>query len=191
MARVIKMSGEKVELGPLMREDMGQFFSWVNDYDIAKYLANMHGIRTVEDEVEWFDSARRDPNREVFALLEKSTGRLIGNCTLMNIDRIHRSAEYGILIGEKDCWGKGYGHEATALVAQYGFATMNLHSIYLKLFSYMQQAQKMFERVGYRVVGTRRESLYFNGKYYDEIIMDLLNREFDFEQVKRTLAGRY
>ncbi len=186
MARVIKLSGEKVELGPLVREDMDRFFSWVNDYDIAKYLANVQGIHTVEDEIDWYDATRKDPNREIFALLEKSTGRLIGNCALMHIDRIHRSAEFGILIGEKECWGKGYGREATVLVINYGFNTMNLHSVYLKLFSYMQDAQKMFERVGFKVVGTRRESRYFSGKYYDEIIMDLLNREFDFEQHRKS-----
>ena len=56
------------------------------------------------------------------------------------IDRTHRTAVLGLLIGEKDCWGQGHGTETTRLVVDYGFTALDLHSIRLSVYSYNARA---------------------------------------------------
>ncbi len=96
----------------------------------------------------------------------------------MNINHFHRTAEFGIMIGEKECWGKGYGTEATRLVLDYGFSSLGLHNIMLRAFSFNERALRAYRRAGFREFGRRREAIRLGGQAYDDVQMDCLATEF-------------
>lgn len=184
-SRVEKLSGKYTILSPMIKDDVETFFEWVNDLQTTKYIMVSTGVPTIDDEYDWFEKSRKDPSKIIFSILDKKSGKLVGNCSLMKIDHVDRKAELGILLGDKDYRKEEYGSEAAALLLDYGFNTMNLHSIYLKMFDYMKENIASFKKLGFREVGVLREARFFDGCYCNTIIMDLLNKEFDRSLLKK------
>jgi RimJ/RimL family protein N-acetyltransferase len=91
----------------------------------------------------------------------------------------HRRAEVGILIGEPDARGRGYGTEAMRLLVDYAFTAAGMHSVMLWVYEFNPAARRCYEKVGFREVGRRRESRWYNDRYWDEIAMDILATEFE------------
>lgn len=91
------------------------------------------------------------------------------------------------MIGEKECWGKGYGTEVTALMLEYGFTALSLHNIMLTAYSFHERGIRAYRRAGYREIGRRREALQLGGKAYDQIYMDCIASEFHGAALSRFL----
>jgi RimJ/RimL family protein N-acetyltransferase len=95
-----------------------------------------------------------------YAIHETATDRLIGTTALTDITQPApgaRSALFRIVIGEKDVWGRGYGTEATRLVAEEAFATHHLTEVRLEVFRHNPRALAAYHRVGFRVTGEHVE----------------------------------
>ena len=110
--------------------------------------------------------------------------KLIGNVSLEEIDRTNRSAVLGIFIGDKEYLNNGYGTEAIQLILEYGFKYMNLHSINLTVMEFNKRAQKCYIKCGFKETGRKRNCKFINGKYYDNIIMDILENEFNGDFIR-------
>ena len=106
---------------------------------------------------------------------------LIGHISLHDIDHMHRHAFMGVVIGEDEHRGRGYGTEAVRLILDYGFNTLNLHNIMLSVHADNPAGIACYKKAGFREAGQRREWAYKNGEYIDVIYMDILAREFQKE----------
>ncbi|MDC4205803.1 MAG: GNAT family protein [Candidatus Manganitrophus sp.] len=100
------------------------------------------------------------------------------------IQWIHRLADIGLLIGEKDCWGKGYATEAIQLVSDYAFNVLNLHKVAAGCYGPNEGSARAFQKAGFVVEGVRKEQFYTNGSYVDDILLGLIRP--DRNQGKRT-----
>src|SRR5690606_21548973 len=126
---------------------------------------------TPEKMQHFFESQYKSDTRVMFAICDKATNKHIGNVSLRAIHHVHRRGEFGILIGEKNFYGKGYASEATFLMVDYGFRRLNLHSICLGVLSDNPAAKRVYEKVGFKVDGCDREAWWADGKYHDVIKM--------------------
>ena len=176
-APIINFQGELVGLGPIRREYIPLYQRWMNDFETTRYLEIQPRPMTVEQESGWFDQASTG-EAIIFTIYEVSTGQPIGNCDIQNLSLRNRRAEVGIVIGEPDARGKGYGTEAMCLLADYAFNVLNLHSLMLWTYEYNVAGQRCYAKVGFREVGRRRASRWFAGRYWDDVAMDLLASEF-------------
>jgi RimJ/RimL family protein N-acetyltransferase len=102
----------------------------------------------------------------------------IGNTDLHAIEPVTNAAEFGILIGEKEYWNKGYGREATRLMLKHGFEDLNLNRIYLYVFLENARAIKAYESAGFIKEGVLRQAMYKNGLYNDIVLMSVLHSEW-------------
>ena len=175
---ILNLVGEKVALGPIRRDLLPLSTRWMNDFEVCRNLATGWRPVTPESEVEWYENASRREHDRLFLIYELSTLRPIGHAGLHRIDLLHRTAEYGIFIGEKDCWNRGYGTEVTSLVLDYGFTGLNLHNIFLWAIAFNQGGIRAYEKAGFRVIGRRREAHWLGGRAYDMVFMDCLATEF-------------
>lgn len=177
---VINIFGDKVALGPVEKSMIPAFVRWENDFAVT--LMSGDQIRPVSREnVEArFERRRKEEGvqHNEFAIYEQASMRLIGSTELRDIDKDRRTARYGILIGEKDCWGKGYGTETTILMLDYAFTVLGLHNILLSTYGYNERAVRAYTRAGFRVIGRQREAARLGGQVYDIIFMDCLATEF-------------
>jgi RimJ/RimL family protein N-acetyltransferase len=91
----------------------------------------------------------------------------------------------GIAIGDLKMASKGLGTEAIRLMLDYGFRTLNLHRIELFVHDFNERAQKAYKKLGFVEEGRKREALYSDGKYHDEILMAILKEEWMEKRVSR------
>lgn len=184
-APILNLVGEKVALGPRRRDLLPLYLKWINDFEVCRTLAVQMRPRTMEFEEQWWEGAAHDDRGVAFTIYERETLRPIGNTDLTDIDTYHRTASFGLMIGEKECWGKGYGTEATRLMLEYGFTVLGVHNIMLEVYGYNERAIRTYRRAGFKEIGRRREALQFCGKAHDVILMDCLATEFEGSVMKR------
>jgi RimJ/RimL family protein N-acetyltransferase len=185
---VLNLIGEKIALGPIRRDLIPLYQRWVNDFEVTRGLIIDPPI-TAESEEEWYDSVSAGQRAPHFTIYERSTLRPIGNIGMMRINQKHRAGEMGILIGEKDCWGKGYGTEAVSMVLDYGFTVLGLHNMMLTVYGFNERAIRAYKRAGFKVMGHRREAIRIGDLVFDEIFMDCLATEFQGSAVRRAIWG--
>lgn len=184
---IISIWGEKVALGPLRRDLIPLYLRWINDFDVIRTLGAPLRPMTWEAEEAWYQRTCRDESGVFFVIYERETMRPIGSTGLDDIDFRHKTAELGLLIGEKECWGQGYGTEVTRLILDYGFTALDLHNITLTVHSYNERGLRAYTRAGFRIIGRRREAVRLAGKAYDVILMDCLSSEFESPSLRALL----
>jgi RimJ/RimL family protein N-acetyltransferase len=91
----------------------------------------------------------------------------IGNVSLQSLSWINRSAEFAIIMGEKEYWGQGYGEEALRFVLEHGFKKLGLNRIWTGTGSSNVGMQKLAERVGMILEGRSRQGKFNDGKFLD------------------------
>jgi len=173
------ISGEKLYLRGLEKDDLnGNMFDWAHDSEVTHYMYMGLMPNSLDLMTEEYDRLVRSDKDVVFAIVDKKTDAHIGNVGLYAINWLYRSAEYRIVIGEKDYWNKGYGTEAAALVIDYGFNKLNLNKIWLGVNEENPGAVKSYIKAGFQKEGVLREEIYRNGKYYNAVRMSILRDEF-------------
>ena len=175
-----KLRGSICYLSPCDPEDAGKWAVWDNDLEVTIPLGDEAYMPTsLEKSQESLHRANMN-QAQVFSIVDLATAALIGRCMLFDIDHVNRKAMLGIVIGEKEYWGRGYGQEATRLLVEYGFSLLNLNSIMLGTFEFNQRAIHCYEKVGFKEIGRRRQARIVGGHKYDVILMDLLAEEFQY-----------
>jgi len=130
-------------------------------------------------EADWIERVTRgqDPSEITFAICLAEGNRHVGNCGLVAIDRDNRTATLGILIGERDCRGRGFGSEAVRVLCRFAFDEMDLRKIRLDVHAGNAAGLRAYERVGFRREGVLREEVYRAGRPVDVVRMGLLRGE--------------
>lgn len=168
--------GELVRLTHWRRDDLPAFMRWFRDYEIQS-LIDVDVIVPVTDEAEqeFYERAvKKSGDAFYFSIRTLDDDRLIGNCSLFGVNYKNRSAEFGIVIGEKDYWGQGYGSDAARVILRFAFDEVNLNRVHLEAFDYNARAVRSYEKVGFVREGIRRQAVFRAGKYHDVITMAVL-----------------
>lgn len=172
-----KLIGERIYLSPLNMEDAEKYVEWFCNFKLTDGIGNSGMVMSLESEKEWIDKTLKNNDLQ-FAIINLENNELIGNCGFSSISHKNRIGTIGLFIGEEDNRSKGYGTEALKLLLDYGFNYINLNNIMLTVKSFNERAIRCYEKVGFKEFGRRRESYFLNGKYYDDVHMDILASEF-------------
>lgn len=180
-----KIVGEKCYLSPVSPDDALKWTEWDNDVEIAIPLGDeAYSYFSLEKNQESIKKLN-DSKIHCFSIIDLKTDILIGRCLFFDIDEINRQAMFGIVIGDKSKWDGGYGQEATRLTLDYGFNLLNFNNIMLGVFSYNKRGIACYEKVGFKIIGNRREARIIGGKKYDVVLMDILAEEFESPYVNK------
>lgn len=171
--------GKKIYLRGLEKYDLeSEYFQWLNDQDVTRYLDSGNFPNTIENMEEFYRNTVLSSNNVIFAIVDIESDKHIGNIKLGPINWISRISPVGIMIGDKDYWGKSYGTESMELVLDYAFNKLNLHKITLGVVASHDAATKAYEKAGFKVEGKGRSQFYLNEKYFDTLYMGILREEF-------------
>jgi RimJ/RimL family protein N-acetyltransferase len=173
-APVLNIVGKKVALGPIRKDLLGLYQRWINDFEVTRTLDLPMRPFPLEYEEAWYQRATQSDRDLTFTIYDRKTLRPIGNAGLHQIDHQHRTADFGMAIGEKDFWGRGYGTESTGLILDYGFKTLGLNNIMLQVFSSNTAAIRAYEKAGFRRMGERRQGHRASGEIWNILFMDCL-----------------
>jgi [ribosomal protein S5]-alanine N-acetyltransferase len=171
--------GDRIYLRGLEKADLsGDYFQWLNDYEVTKYLESGAFPNSCESMEAYYESRQKSRNEAFLAIVLKNENRHIGNIKLGSINWIHRTADVGIIIGAKDCWNKGYGTEAMALMLEYAFERLNLRKIYLGVVSEHKAAIRVYEKLGFVIEGDLKEFYIIDGKLTGKTLMGINKQQF-------------
>jgi RimJ/RimL family protein N-acetyltransferase len=174
---ILNIIGERVALGPTRPDLLPLYMAWENDFEVTLLDMGMPKPWS-QPRFEAAAAEARSSGEERFLIYERAAMRPIGTTVLSGIDFRSGTADFGICIGEKECWGKGYGTEATRLTLDYGFTALGLHNIMLAVAGYNERAIRTYQRAGFREMGRRREACRLRGQPYDVVFMDCLASDF-------------
>ena len=172
---VKKMIGEKCYLSPIDLEDINQYIEWFNTEEIFQYLLAGTNMVSYETEKELLIKMSKE---HIYAIIDKKHDCLLGNAGLISINHVEKTSEIAIFIGNRNYWGIGYGTEALKLLVDYAFRILGLENIMLRVFDYNKRAIKCYEKAGFKKIGERRISHYYNNERHNEIFMDIIKTDF-------------
>jgi RimJ/RimL family protein N-acetyltransferase len=170
------MSRTEVRLRPITEADLPDYVAWLNDPEVTQFL-HLEGPVTLEDERKWFASVNSpDCNARNWAI--EVDGRHIGNWALRP-DESGEIAGFGIVIGDKTQWAKGYGTATLREVLRIGFEEMKLQRIHLTAFAANTRGIRCYEKCGFQHEGVRRRHHLKRGKWCDMVCMGILREEWE------------
>ena len=149
-SREIRLEGEKLILREKRLSDADEDYVWATDGELMRLDASAP-IQTPYSAFLWNfaeEMLHRDKHRNKLAI-ETLDGKHIGNCSYYNVARRRRETEVGILIGDKDYWGLGYGEDALKTLVKHIFDEVGLERIFLHTLSSNLRAQKCFQKCGF------------------------------------------
>ena len=170
------MSEERERLRSITEADLPDYVRWLNDPEVTEFTAMESGSITLEGEREWFEHIS-DPDSRIRNWAIEVDGRHIGNCAL-HLDASGQTAGFGIVIGDKGQWGKGYGTAALREVLRIGFEEMGLHRIHLDAFAGNARGIRCYEKCGFRHEGLHRKARLKRGQWIDVVSMAILREEY-------------
>ncbi len=174
--------GGRISLRPLTGADAAAFVPWVNDPEVTRTLAIGARVMDVRAEEVFIEKTNASAHAVLFGIVVRETDRLIGSTGLDQLDFRNQSASFGIMIGEKKAWGKGYGTEATALVVQHAFGELHLNRVQLQVYEYNLRGMRVYEKVGFRREGVLRQEHVYAGRFWDTVVMAILREEWEERQ---------
>jgi ribosomal-protein-alanine N-acetyltransferase len=182
---IIGLQGERARLVPPDRTlHLENALRWMNDPEVTASLKYNLGATRREEEAFFDRIESRNGTDYTWAIVDE-TSRHIGFVGLHGINGRHRSATGGILIGERDAWGKGYATDAVRVRSRFAFDRLNLHRI--EGHTTNPAMRRVYEKCGYRHEGTLRAKFWRDGRWLDAEVYALLER--DFEALLRGLAA--
>ena len=176
------MEGKLVRLRGIERTDLDSIMKWINDEEVTQFLGGgmlSYPVSSIAESnyIEKFGRSE-SPTEKTFAIETLAGSRLIGALGLHAIDWINRHSGLGIMIGDKQHWGRGYGTDAMRVLMRLAFDKLNLHRLWLHVYDFNARAIASYERCGFKREGVLREHRNFRGKFHDTIVMGILESEY-------------
>jgi RimJ/RimL family protein N-acetyltransferase len=183
--RLLLHSFSKELLDILLNKHNSGYFDWMGDEEVNKY--NSHGLfpQSKKELDNYFDRCENDKTLLCFAMIDEKTNNHIGMVSLQRIDFINRSAEFAIVIGDKDYWGQGYATEAIQKLFEHGFLKLGLNRIWSGTSVLNLGMIKSFQKLGMKQEGIYRQGQFLDGKFHDVAAYAILRSEWDWNQGKK------
>jgi spore coat polysaccharide biosynthesis protein SpsF (cytidylyltransferase family)/RimJ/RimL family protein N-acetyltransferase len=157
-----ELKGKRIYLKELKLGNVTlEYCRWLNDKEVNKYLETKRS--TINTLREYVSQKINDPNVIFLGIFDKLNNKHIGNIKLEGVGLKSKTAELGIMIGDKNYWGKGFANEAINILCDFTFKMLGLKSITLGVYSAHKSAIRSYEKAGFKFLSKK--------KGYDGILM--------------------
>ncbi len=170
--------GKFVSLRALEKEDLSILKEWRNSSHVRKSTREYKLLNMINQK-NWFESIHQsNPPKEImFGILNKRK-KLIGVAGLTYIDWKNRNSEISIYFSTKNWQTKPDAKETINLILEYGFEELNLHRLYVEIFSLMKENIKLFTQMKFIKEGELRDKVWRENKWWNTVIFSKLSSEY-------------
>ncbi|SLM63921.1 MULTISPECIES: spermidine N1-acetyltransferase [Dickeya] len=165
---------ERVRLRPLERDDLRFVHQLDNNASVMRYWFEEPYEAFVELR-DLYDKHIHDQSERRFII--EHSGTRVGLVELVEINHIHRRAEFQIIIDPAH-QGHGYASAATLLAMDYGFSVLNLYKLYLIVDKENKKAIHIYSKLGFEIEGELIHEFFINGEYRNTIRMCLFQHHY-------------
>ena len=159
----LEIAGGKVILTEKRLDDAWMDYLWRTDEEVAHLDAAFPMKTKFEEFLRFFKEQLRYPTPASGRFgINTQEGQYIGNCMYYDMDTLKKQTEIGIVIGDRNYWGCGYGYDALVTMIDYLFSTTSMERLYLHTLEWNVRAQRAFRKSGFSVVTpVRRNGMEF------------------------------
>lgn len=124
------LMGDRIILRGYQKEDISFWQKWDADQSVQAHMPESISMpMNTEEQLAYFEMCKNENDAYYWSIVWKENNALVGNIALTDINRHHGIGELGIVVGEKEYWGKGITTGAIKLVLAYAFSEMGLRRI--------------------------------------------------------------
>lgn len=178
-----RLDGDLVTLVPASREHVDQLYPLLDDHEVSVLTGSVHTSEPGQplpwsrDEIaDIYQAWSQADDRLVWVIVDNSTGRIVGESVLHELDDENNSCGFRIWIS--GATGRGLGTEATRLTMAHAFEVQGLHRVELEVYAFNPRARHVYEKCGFVHEGTRRGALRFDERWIDCDVMALLDSDW-------------
>ena len=167
------LSTNRLNLRRLSEKDDEAMFFLRSDREMLQFLDR---TRSIDEARQWIHTINEgiDNNQQIaWAITLKNDSKLIGTITFWNVQKEHYRAEIGYALHTK-FQGQGLMQEAMTSVLEYGFNTLNFHSVEANVNPGNKRSIQLLEKNGFVREAYHRENYYYNGHFLDSAIYSLI-----------------
>jgi len=173
--------GQLTRLRPVSREDAGQ--AWRDRFDSPARQLLQLGIELPITEENLRETLGRyaecrDVNGVILFTIENLAGQSVGGISYHSRDRKNSNFSFGVTVASAHK-RRGYAADATRTLLRYGFLERGYHKCNSACIVGNEASVRLHHALGFRDEGRRREQVFFNGRYHDELLFGLTRVEFD------------
>ena len=177
-SRTEAVRGGRLELRYLTPHDVSEaYVRWLGDPETVRFTESRHTTHTIDSVRAYVAACASGSSEHLLGIFELAFDRHIGNIKIGPVSAHHLYASVGLIIGEKDCWGRGYATEAIGLAARHAFSTLGLHKLTAGIIAGNESSLRAFARNRFVVEGVRRQQNLCDDGWRDEILLGLLQEE--------------
>ncbi len=167
--------GRHVGLRAIEEGDLAPLLAWRNDPRLRRYFREYRELNATQQRA-WFDSkVNGDPATRMFAIVERTTNRLLGACGLCYIDWVNRTADFSIYIGADDLYiDATFAPDAARVMVDYGFDELGLNRLWTELYEFDDRKIRFFAELGFTQDGRFRQTHWAEGRWHDSVYFSLL-----------------
>lgn len=169
---------KRIILKPLSLKSASIFRRWFNDKKVTQNLI-IQKSPSLAEEKKWIRKMILSKENHIWSIFVANEDKLIGNIDL-RFDKKNKVGIFGIVIGEKEYWGKGYAYEAFKILIEYGFDKLKCNRLELRVYPENDRAVKLYKKLGFIYEGCERQKQYnkYSKKFRDDQIYSILRHEY-------------
>lgn len=174
------LQSERLLYKPLSTKHCSEdYVSWLNDFEVYKFL-DTGGNYNLDKLSDFLKLVEQNINILFWAIHLKENNKHIGNIKIDPVNTRHGFGEYGIMMGDRSEWRKGYAKEASLTIVKYCFEEIKLRKIILGVVEENIAALKLYKNIGFVKEGLYVNHFLYNGKYHNSVRMALFNPQFNY-----------
>lgn len=174
----MNITGKKVLLRAIEIKDAEFLHRWANDPDISYLLGGWHFPGSSIYTSQWIEGLCHDTLNQRFAIEVPELG-LIGTANLVDIDWKNNHAFHGMMLGDKDIRGKGYGIDTIMAIMRYAFEELHFERLDGSIIEYNQVSYNIYTlKCGWKEEGRQRNWYFRKNRYWDQIIVGVTRQDY-------------
>jgi len=176
----MKLETKRLRLRPITLDDKNEIFDYRSDIETNKYQGWIpKTIGDVETFIGKISKKINEPDTWFqFAIIEKETQKIVGDLGIHFFDSENKQVEIGCTLN-KAFQNKGYATESIKKIIDYLFKELNKHRIITSIDPDNKNSIRLVERIGFRKEAHFIESLLINGKWVDDLIYALIEKDWE------------
>jgi len=173
----LNLEGKRLRLKPIQVSDASkEYVNWLNSKEINQFLESRFKRHNIQNLKNYIKKVKKDKNTYFFVILVKENGKHIGNIKLGPIDWNHKFGEIGIMIGDKNSWGKEYAKEAICIISDFAFKKLKLHKLTAGSYENNKRSISTFLKAGFFKEGCRISQFLYEKRYVGSVQLAKLNQ---------------
>ena len=160
-------------------EDVAELYAVFSDPEVVRYWSRP-ALTELAEAVAMIGRIERladEGGLLQWGIVRADEDRLLGTCTLADIDLAHQRASLGYALA-RSAWGQGFAREAVRALISYGFEAIELHRITADVDPRNVRSLRMLKEFGFVREGLQRECYLVGDEWQDSVLLGLLRPEW-------------